>query len=109
MQNTKKIGKQSYNITGCVSIEGYACVGGKKESEGPLGPYFDITNDDGYFGEKTWEKAESKMQKEAITKAVSKSKKSLSDIDMIFAGADWNFVYNQGKETLEILKKHCKK
>lgn len=86
MQNTKKIGKQSYNITGCVSIEGYACVGGKKESEGPLGPYFDITNDDGYFGEKTWEKAESKMQKEAITKAVSKSKKSLSDIDMIFAG-----------------------
>ena len=86
MRNTKKMGKQSYNITGCVSIEGYACVGGKKESEGPLGPYFDITNDDGYFGEKTWEKAESKMQKEAITKAVSKSKKSLSDIDMIFAG-----------------------
>ncbi|MBQ7953441.1 MAG: stage V sporulation protein AD [Clostridia bacterium] len=82
----KKLGKQSYNITGCVSIEGYACVGGKKESEGPLGSAFDITTDDGYFGEKTWEKAESKMQKEAVSKAVSKAGKSLSDMDAIFAG-----------------------
>lgn len=82
----KKQGKQSYIIQNCVSIEGYACVGGKKESEGPLGAYFDITTDDGYFGEKTWEKAESKMQKEAVSKAVSKSGKSLSDMDAIFAG-----------------------
>lgn len=27
------------------------------------------------------------------------------ELDMIFAGADWCFVYNQGKETLETLKK----
>lgn len=86
MKNTKKLGKQSYNIQNCVSISGYACVGGKKESEGPLGPAFDITTDDGYFGEKTWEKAESKMQKEAVTKAVSKAGKSLADMDAIFAG-----------------------
>ena len=86
MQNTKKLGKQSYSITDCVSVEGYACVGGKKESEGPLGSSFDITMDDGYYGEKTWEKAESKMQKEAVSKAVSKAGKSLSDIDAIFAG-----------------------
>ena len=86
MKNTKKQGNQSYNITSCVSIEGYACVGGKKESEGPLGPAFDITTDDGYYGEKTWEKAESKMQKEAVVKAVSKAGKSLSDMNAIFAG-----------------------
>ncbi|MEE1042839.1 MAG: stage V sporulation protein AD [Clostridia bacterium] len=86
MKNAKKLGKQSYNITSCVSIQGYACVGGKKESEGPFGPNFDIITDDGYFGEKTWEKAESKMQKEAVIKAVSKSGKSISDIDTIFAG-----------------------
>ncbi len=86
MQNIKKLGKQSYNITGCVSVEGYACVGGKKESEGPLGAFLDITTDDGYFGEKTWEKAESKMQKETVIKAVSKAGKSLADIDAIFAG-----------------------
>lgn len=86
MHNTKKQGKQSYNIQNCVSIDGYACVGGKKESEGPLGASFDIITDDGYYGEKTWEKAESKMQKEAVIKAVSKAEKSLSDMDAIFAG-----------------------
>lgn len=86
MQNSKKTGKQSYNITNCVSINGYACVGGKKEGEGPLGSNFDIITEDGYYGEKTWEKAESKMQKEAVIKAVSKAGKSLSDIDVIFSG-----------------------
>lgn len=86
MQNYKKIGKQSYYIESPVSITGFACVGGKKEGEGPLGPYFDCITDDGYFGEKTWEKAEAKMQKEAVSKAVSKAGKSLSDMDAIFAG-----------------------
>ena len=28
------------------------------------------------------------------------------DLDMLFAGADWCFVYNQGKETLETMKKY---
>lgn len=86
MQNCKKRGKQSYEIEGTVSINGFACVGGKKESEGPLGPKFDCITEDGYYGEKTWEKAESKMQKEAVSKAVSKAGKSLSDMDAILAG-----------------------
>lgn len=86
MQNFKKTGKQSYKIANDVIINGFAAIGGKKEGEGPLGPKFDALTDDGYFGEKTWEKAESKMQKEAVTKAVAKSGKSISDIDIIFAG-----------------------
>ena len=86
MQSFKKIGKQSYSISQCVSIAGCACIGGKKEGEGPLGSKFDFIIDDGYFGEKTWEKAESKMQKEAVLKSVSKAGKSLSEIDVIFAG-----------------------
>lgn len=86
MLNSKKIGKQTYNITNTVSITGFACIGGKTEGEGPLGKKFDRIFYDGYFGEKTWEKAESKMQKEAINEAVKKSNKSLSDIDVILAG-----------------------
>ena len=86
MQNIKKTGSQSYNIQGCVSIESYACVGGKKESEGPMGHLLDITAEDGYFGEKTWEKAEAKMQREAVLKAVEKAGKTVSDIDVIFSG-----------------------
>ena len=30
------------------------------------------------------------------------------ELDMIFAGADWCFVYNKGKETLETMKKYDK-
>ena len=30
------------------------------------------------------------------------------DLDMIFAGADWCFVYNSGKETLDVMKKYMR-
>lgn len=30
-------------------------------------------------------------------------------LDMIFVGADWNFIYEKGKETLEITKNHFKR
>lgn len=29
-------------------------------------------------------------------------------LDMLFAGADWSFIYTEGKRTLENLKKYCK-
>ena len=31
------------------------------------------------------------------------------DIDMVFAGADWCFLHDQGKETLNIMKQHFRK
>ena len=30
-------------------------------------------------------------------------------LDMLFAGADWCFVYNQGKNTLKAMKAYSKK
>lgn len=86
MQSLKKLGKQTYRMTNSVKVIGHGCVGGKKEGEGPLGAKFDFITDDGYYGEKTWEKAEAKMQKEAITRAVSSASKALSDMDVVFAG-----------------------
>lgn len=32
--------------------------------------------------------------------------RSEPDIDMIFAGADWCFVYRKGKETLDTMRKY---
>ena len=63
-----------------------AAVGGKKEGEGPLGKNFDFINNDSHFGEKTWEKAESKMQKIAADAALKKAKIKMEDLDFIFAG-----------------------
>lgn len=68
------------------SIRASAAIGGKKEAEGPLASMFDLTCDDSYFGEESWEKAESRMQKDAVNKALEKAKLSNADIDCIFAG-----------------------
>ncbi len=82
----KRIGKQTVRMVCPPSIEGHACVVGKKEGEGPLSSSFDYIGDDSYFGEKTWEKAESHMQKQALELAADKAGVTLSSIQYIFAG-----------------------
>ena len=69
-----------------VYINKYASVGGKKETEGPLGNFLDLTSEDNKFGQQTWEKSESKMQELAIKALIKKSGYSPSDIDAVFGG-----------------------
>lgn len=68
------------------SIITSAAIGGKMESEGPLGDYFDKINEDPYFSEGTFEKGESQLQKQAITHALQKASIPPSDIDVMFGG-----------------------
>ena len=68
------------------SVVSYAAIGGKKEEEGPMGQYFDKINEDPYFSEDTFEKAESQLQKQAVGHALSKGGFSPSDIDVLFGG-----------------------
>ncbi|MEG1449034.1 MAG: stage V sporulation protein AD, partial [Oscillospiraceae bacterium] len=82
----KRIGEFTIELDSCPSILGYASVVSKKEGEGPLGKYFDVLCDDSSFGEQTWEKAESRMQKDAVNKALEKAVLSTKDINCIFAG-----------------------
>lgn len=82
----KRIGKYTIQMENMPSIEGYASVCGKKESEGPLGKFFDQTFDDTTLGESSWEKAESKMQSKAVNLAIEKSNINSKDINFIFAG-----------------------
>lgn len=68
------------------SVLSFASVVGKKESEGPFGKYFDICGSDSLFGEDSFEKAESKLQKLAVEHALKKVALNYGDIDCIFAG-----------------------
>lgn len=86
MKAQKRLGRQTIQIAGDVKIIGCAAIVGKKEGEGPLCNDFDMAVDDGYWGEESWEKAETKFQKETINLAVGKSGKSLSDINIMFTG-----------------------
>ncbi len=52
------------------------------ESQGPLASYFDELEQDSFFGEKTWEKAESAMQKRVLGRALEKAGLSPADLDL---------------------------
>ena len=82
----KKIGKQTIQFINSPVILNTASIVGPKESQGPLAKYFDKCLEDEFWGETSWEKAESKMIKEAANQAVNKSNLSFSNIDYCFAG-----------------------
>lgn len=82
----KKIGTQTFKLDNPVTILETASIVGKKEADGPLAKYFDVCLQDEFFGEKTWEKAESKMIKFAIETVIRKSNIAVSDIDYLLAG-----------------------
>ncbi len=68
------------------SIVGYGAVVGKHEKDGPLGKFFDTFDLDCRFGEESYEKAESRLQKIAVQSALKKANLCERDIDLIFAG-----------------------
>lgn len=82
----KKVGNSTIRFDEPPTISAFSSIVGKKEGEGPLGGRFDYVADDDTFQEKTWEKAESRMQKEAVSRALFKAGLTPKDIDYICAG-----------------------
>lgn len=82
----KRIGKSTVIFKNTPCIKSFAAAVGKKEGEGPLGKFFDEVNDDTSLNEKTWEKAESRLQTNAVKLALEKGGLSAQDVDYIFAG-----------------------
>lgn len=82
----QKIGKQTVKFDTPPTITSTASIVGPKESNGPLAQYFDKCLDDEFWGEETWEKAESKIIKETVNLAIAKSGISSQNIDYCFAG-----------------------
>ena len=59
---------------------------GKKEGEGPLKECFDYISEDSYFGQPTWEKAESQMLRQSFQLCCSKVEISSDMLDYILSG-----------------------
>ena len=79
-------GKQSIRLKHSPCVLSYASVVGKKESQGPLAPSFDMASQDTKFGQSSWEKAETQMQKTAMQLALEKAGLKESDLDAAFLG-----------------------
>ena len=86
MMPTQRMGAQTVALRDPPSVLSYACVGGKFEKQGPLGNCFDLLEEDSFFGEKTWEKAESAMQKKALNKALEKGGLTAGQLNYVCAG-----------------------
>ena len=82
----QKLGKQTIKFDNPPTILDTACIVGPKESDGPLAQYFDQCLTDEMWGEKSWEKAESKIIKETVNMAISKSSIPSDKIEYCFAG-----------------------
>lgn len=82
----ERLGRQTVALERPAVILAHAAVGGKQEGEGPLAAYFDRLSSDSFFGEKTWEKAESAMQKLALGLALEKASLAPEDLDYVLAG-----------------------
>lgn len=82
----QKLGRASVRLERPVYILNSASIVGTKEGQGPLGLLFDKVGRDDMFGCKTWEEAESALQKEAVGLALEKAGLRPEDISYIFAG-----------------------
>lgn len=80
------MGKQSFVFAKPPVITSWASVAGKKENEGPLGEYFDFTHKDTYFGQKTWEQGEKRMQQLTLQTLAKKAGLKQSELGLVFSG-----------------------
>ena len=86
MEKNQRIGRASMQPAKPVYILGSSSIVGTKERQGPLGLLFDMVGSDDMFGCKTWEEAESNLQKDAVYLALEKAGKKAEDISLMFAG-----------------------
>ena len=79
-------GKRTLVLENRPRLLSHAAAVGKKEGEGPLGTRFDFVTKNDRLGQKSWELAESELQKTAIDLALRKGGLHRRDLDLILAG-----------------------
>ncbi len=67
-------------------ILSWGSIGGKMEAAGPLRDGFDELEQDSFFGQRTWEQAESAMQRRALGHALRKAGAKPADLDALLGG-----------------------
>jgi len=82
----KRIGEYTLELGDKPILLSHAAAVGEKEGQGPLGAQFDYVAENDRMGEKSWELAESHLQKTAIELALKKASLRHKDLDVILAG-----------------------
>ena len=82
----KRRGRKTAALAMPVYVRSFAAAVGKKEGEGPLKDCFDYISEDSYFGEQSWERAESHLLRQCFMLACDKAKLPPSELDYILSG-----------------------
>ena len=82
----RSVGARTWALPSRPVIAGAANAAGRKEGEGPLKDTFDAVCPDDTFGQSSWEKAESEMQRLALTGALARAGISPERLSALFAG-----------------------
>ncbi len=84
--NEKHLGRQTVAFSRPPVILAESGVAGRKEGEGPLGDRFDLVEPDAYFGQPTWEAAESAMLRRCLSGLLAKAQLDSRALDYVLAG-----------------------
>ena len=82
----KRMGKRTIVYERPIAIRSWATVAGRKEGRGKLAQYYDFILEHNQFGEKSWERAEQKMQQYALELALEKANLTASQLDYFLGG-----------------------
>ena len=82
----RHIGRQTAALSAPVRITAGAAVGGRMEGEGPLRACFDELCRDSYFGQKSWEAAESVMLRRCFDRLCEKAAVSPAALHYLLSG-----------------------
>ena len=80
------MGAQTVRFSTPPVIRAAASVVGRKEGEGPLRDRFDSVSQDTYFGEKSWEQAESAMLRQCFARVCRKAALAPEALDYVLSG-----------------------
>lgn len=93
---TKRIGQFTVVLENLPRIIATGTAVGPKEGRGPLGKTFDYVASDIMLGQKSFEKAELELMKEACNRALGKAGLGRKDIDFFMAGDLLNQIITAG-------------
>lgn len=81
-----RIGQRTIQFSHPIALRSWATVVGRKENEGKLVGNYDYVFSDNRLGQKSWERAEQKLQQTALELAIEKADRSFHQVDYLFGG-----------------------
>ena len=82
----QRIGSRTLQFASPVAIKAWATVAGRKENEGKLTGQFDYVFEENRLGQKSWERAEQRLQQSALELALEKAGLSFHHLSYYMGG-----------------------